>query len=90
MEECNLCLTKMEKRDKKKHERSKKHKYFLSNPIKNKYVITNDEIDKFKDILQSNYDDHKKKFNQFRIEVSWKKNDVILNKISVPCTIKYI
>ena len=63
---------------------------FFPNLILNKYVIKNDEIDKFKDILQSYYDEQTKKFNQFRINVIWKKNDVIINKISVPCTITYI
>ena len=38
MEECNICLTK-KKRNKNKHERSKKHKYIFSNLIINKYVI---------------------------------------------------
>ena len=27
MEECNICLTKIKKRNKNKHERSEKHKY---------------------------------------------------------------
>ena len=86
---CNICLTKMEKRKKKKHEKSKKHKYFLSNLIINKYIIKNNEIDKFKDILQSYYEEHKKKFNEFSVRIIWKKNNMILNKISVPCTITY-
>ena len=60
MEECNICPTKIKKkRNKNKHEQSKKHKYF-SNLIMNKYILKNDEIDKFKDILQSYYDSHKK------------------------------
>ena len=62
----------------------------LSNLILNKYIIKNDEIDKFKDILQSYYGEQTKKFNQFGINVIWKKNDVIINKKSVPCTITYI
>ena len=90
MEERNVCLTKIKKRDKNKQEQSMKHKYFLSNLIINKYAIKNDEIDKFKSILQSYYEEHKKKFNQFSIDVIWKKNDVIIKKISVPCTITYI
>ena len=89
MEECNICLTKIKKR-KKRHEQSKKHKYFFSNLILNKYVVKNVEIDKFSDILQSYYDEHKKKISQFRIDLIWKKNDVFINKISVPSTITYI
>ena len=64
MEESNICLTK-KKRNKNKHQQSKKHKYFLSNVIKNKYIVRKDETDKFKDILQSYYDKHKKKFDNF-------------------------
>ena len=90
MEECNICLTKIKKRNKNKQERSKKHKHFFSNLIIKKYVIKSDEINNFNDILQSYYDEHKKKFNQFKIDISWKKNDAIINKISVPCTITYI
>ena len=38
MEECDICLTKIKKRNKNKHERSKEHKYFLSNLIINNYL----------------------------------------------------
>ena len=65
-------------------------KIIFSNLIINKYVIRNDEINKFIDILQSYFDEHKKKFNRFRKDVIWKRNDVIINKISVPCTITYL
>ena len=37
MEECNIRLTKIKKRNKNKHEQSKKHKY-ISNLIINKYI----------------------------------------------------
>ena len=52
MEECNICLTKIKKRNKNKHEQSRKHKYF-SNLIINKYIVRDDEIDNFKDFIQS-------------------------------------
>ena len=39
MEECNICLSKIKKQNKNKHEKSKKHKYFFSNLIINKYII---------------------------------------------------
>ena len=87
MEECDICLTKMKKQKKIKHEQSKKHKYFFSNLIINKYIVKTDEIDNFKDILQSYYDEHKKKFNEFTVRVIWKKNDMVENRTSVPCTI---
>ena len=48
-----------------------------------------DEIDKFKDILQSYSNEHKRKFNEFTVRVISKKNDMIINKISVPCTIPF-
>ena len=57
---------------------------FFSNLIMIKHIIKIDEIDKFKDILQSYYDKHKKKFIEFTVRVIWKKNDKIINKISVP------
>ena len=54
----------------------------------NKYIVKNPEFGKFRDIIQSYYDKHKKKFDDFNICVIWKKDDVILNKISVPSVIK--
>ena len=53
MEECDICLTKIKKRNKNKHHQSNKHRYFLSIPIIIKYIVRNDEIDKPKDIFQS-------------------------------------
>ena len=61
-----------------------KHRYFLSNIIVKKYVVKNNDINKFKDILQSYCDEHKKKFNEFTVMIIWKKNDMIINKISIP------
>ena len=59
MEECDICLTKIKKRNKNKHEQSKNYKYFL-HLIMNRYNVRNPEIDKFKDIIQSYYDKHKR------------------------------
>ena len=86
MEECNSCLTKIKKRSKNKHEQSKKDKYF-SSLIINKYILKNHEVDKFGDIIQSNYDKHKKNFDNFTVCVMWKKNDMLINKISIPSAI---
>ena len=86
MEECNICLTIKKKRSRNRHEQSKKHKYF-SNLITNKYIVRNPEIINFKDIIQPYYDKHKKKFDNFSLCVMWKRDDVIINKISVPSTI---
>ena len=73
MIECDICLTEIKKRNRIKHEQSRKHRYFLSYLIINKYIIRNDEIDKFKDILRSNYVNHKRKFNKFSVWIIWKK-----------------
>ena len=83
MEECNSFLTKIKKQNRNRHNQSKKHKYF-SNLIIKKYIVKNDEIDKFKDILQLYFDEHKNKFNDFTVCIMWKKNDMLINKNSVP------
>ena len=84
MEECDICLTKIKKRNKNKHQPSKKHRYILSNLIINKYIVRIDEIDKFKDILQSYYDKHKRKFNIFSVWIFWEKNNEIVREIKLP------
>ena len=87
MHECDICLAKIKKRNKNKHEKSMKHRYFLSNMIVNKYIVKNIDINKFKDILQSYCDEHKKKFNEFTVTIIWRKKDMIIKKISFPRTI---
>ena len=77
MYECSICLAKIKKRNKNKHEKSMKHRYFLSNMIVNKYIVKINDINKFKGILQSYYDEHKNKFNEFTVTIIWKKNDMI-------------
>ena len=84
---CSVCLAKVKKRNKNKHEKSMKHRYFLSNMIVNKCIVKNNDINKFKDILQSYCNEHKKKFNEFAVTIIWKRNDMIINKISIPRTI---
>ena len=86
MEECNICLSKRKKRNKNKHEQSKKHNFF-SNLIVNKYILRNPENDRLKDIIQPYYNIHKKKLDNFTVCFMWKKNNVLLNKSSVPSTI---
>ena len=87
MYECDICLAKNKKRNKNKHEKSMKPRYFLSNKIVKKNIVKNNIINKFKDILESYYDAHKKKFNEHTVTIIWKKHDMIINKISFPCTI---
>ena len=84
MEECDTCLTKIKKQNKNRHQQSKKHRYFLSNLNISKYFVRNDEIDEFKDALQSYYDKHKKKFNNFSVWIIWKKNNEIVCEIKLP------
>ena len=55
--------------------------------IVNKYIVKKNDINKFRDILQSYCDEHKKKFNEFTATIIWKKNDMSINKISIPRTI---
>ena len=87
MYECEICLAKIKKRNKNKHEKSMKHRYFLSYIIVNKYIVKHNDINKLKDFLQSYCDEQKKKFNQSTVTNIWKKNDMIINKISIPRTI---
>ena len=84
MYECDICLAKSKKRNKNKHEKSMKHRYFFSNMIVNEYIVKNIDINKFNDFLQSYCDEHKKKFNEFTVTIIWKKNDMIIIKISIP------
>ena len=53
MYECDICLAKIKKRNKNKHEKSMKHRCFFSNMIVNKYIVKNNDINKFKGFLQS-------------------------------------
>ena len=88
MYECDICLAKIKKRNKNKHKKSMKHRYFLSNMIVNIYIVKNIDIKKIQDFLLSYCDEHKKKFNQITVTIIWnKKNDMIINKISIPRTI---
>ena len=61
--ECEICLTKIKKQNRKKHKQTKKYKYYCSKLIINKYIVNKDEFDNFKDIFKSHYVSHKKKFN---------------------------
>ena len=55
--------------------------------IVNEFIVKNSDINKFKEILQSFCDEHKKKFNAFTVTIIWKKNDMIVNKIAITRTI---
>ena len=66
-----------------------KHGYFLSNMIVSKYIVKNIDITKFKDIFQSYYDEHKKKFNELILRIFWKKNGMSITKVSIPWRITF-
>ena len=87
MFEFDICRAKIKKRNKNKLEKSMKPRYFFSNINVNKYIVKNNDISKFKHNLQSYCDEHKKKFNEYTGTIIWKKNDMIINKISIPRTI---
>ena len=84
MEECDICLTQIRKRNKNRHQESKKHKYFLSNLIIYKYIVRKDEIDKVKDNLQSYYDKHKKRFDNFAVRIVCKRENQIVCDVKLP------
>ena len=44
MEECDICLTKIKKRYRFKHEQSKKHKKDFSDKVVNIYIVKNVDI----------------------------------------------
>ena len=87
MYEFDICLAKIKKQNKNKHEKSMKHRYFLSNMIVNKYIVKTNDINKFKNFFLSYCGEHNKKFNEFTITIIWKKNDMVINKISIPRTV---
>ena len=80
MEACDICLTRIKRRNRRKHKQSKKHKYYYLNLIINKYIVNNDEFDNFKDILKSHYVNHKKKCNSFSVLIVSKINGEIIDK----------
>ena len=84
MEECNICLTRIKKRYKNKHKQSKKHKYYYSNLVINKYAVNKNEFDNFEDIFKSNYIDHKKKFFSFNVLLVCKINEEVDYKFELP------
>ena len=49
--------------------------------------MKNNDINKFKNILQSYCDEHIEKFKEYTVMIIWKKNEMIINKIIIPRTI---
>ena len=69
MYRCDICDIYLLKGNKTKHEQSKKHKYYYSNMILNRYVIKNVKISEFKDEFNPNFIEHSRKFNFFTISI---------------------
>ena len=87
MYECDICLAKIIKRNKNKHEKSMEHNYYCSNLIINKYIVNKNEFDNFKDIFKSHYVSHKKKFNNSGVLIVCKMNGEVSNKVKVPSSL---
>ena len=87
MYECDICLAKIKKQNKKKHEQMTKHKYYCSNLIINKFIVNKDEFDNFKDFFKSHYVDHKKKFNSFGVLIVCKMSGEVSNKVKLPSSL---
>ena len=89
---CEICDTYLLKRNKTKHEQSKKHKYFYSNLILNRYIIKNVEVNKFKDVFNPYFIAHTRKFNFFTISISLRlyyEGHLIGHKITVSNYVTY-
>ena len=69
MYRCELCNTILLKRNKTKHNQTKKHKYY-SNLTLNRYVIKNVEVIKFKDVLNPYFTAHTRKLNFFTVPIT--------------------
>ena len=63
---CHDCNTTIKKKNKTRHELSKKHK-FLSDLILNKNVVKDIGVDRFKDVITSYFNKHIKNlpFSQY-------------------------
>ena len=74
MYRCELCNTIVQKRNKTKHDQSKRHKYY-SNLILNRYVIKNVKVIKFKDVFNPYVTAHTRKFNFFTVSILLREHD---------------
>ena len=83
MIECDICLTKIKKQNRKKHKQTKKHKHYCSNLIVNKYIVNKDEFVNFKDIFKSHYVSRKKKLNSSGVLIVCKMNGEVSNKVKL-------
>ena len=78
MMKCEICHSLIQKKNKTKHDNSKKHTYY-SNLTLNTYFVKDVKLDEFKDVLFKYYFDHMKKFKIFTVRVYWKVNDKFIS-----------
>ena len=69
MYRCELCSIFMLERNRTKHNRTKKHKYY-SNLILNRYVIKNVEVINFNDVFNPYFFEQTKKINFYRVRIT--------------------
>ena len=84
MEKCDICLKRIRERNRNKHEQLKKHEFFLSKLIRNKYTVKNIEFDNSKDNFKTYYVNQRKKFNSFTVLVVCKINGEVIVEIKLP------
>ena len=85
--ECDICLTKIRKQNRKKHKQTEKHNYYCSNLIIDKNIVNKNEFNNFKDIFKSHYVSHKKKFFSFGVLIVCKINEEVSNKVKLPSSL---
>ena len=68
MMKCEICHSLIQRKNKTKHDNTKKHKYY-SNLILNTYFVNDVKLDEYKDLLSKYFFDHMKKFNSFTVRV---------------------
>ena len=71
---CELCNVILQKRNKTKHDQSKKYKHY-SNLILNRFVIRNAQAIKFKKVFDPYFIEHTRKFIFFTVRISLRHYD---------------
>ena len=85
MYRCDLFITIVQRKNKTKHNQSKKHKYY-SNLILNRYVIKNVEVIKIKDVFNPYIIEHTIKITFFTVHITlrpFESEDILNHKINV-------
>ena len=83
-----ICHSLKQRKNRTKHDNSKKHKYY-SNMILNTYIVKDVKLDEFRDVMSKYYFDQMKKFNSFTVRVYSKVNKEIHFKLFVPHVVSF-